>query len=138
VPLSENGFFLEAHMKLRPVDFATEGIFLCGMAHAPKLIDEAIAQGEAAAARAAVVLSHNEIETQGQVSNINPELCQACGVCIEMCPYNAITMDEEKDVAVVNAALCKGCGICASSCRCGAPDVGGFTNAEILAQVEAL
>ena len=138
VPLSEDGFFLEAHMKLRPVDFATDGIFLCGMAHAPKLIDEAIAQGEAAAARAAVVLSHNEIETQGQVSYINPALCRACGVCIEMCPYNAIAMDEEKDVAVVNAALCKGCGICASSCQCGAPDVGGFTNVEILAQVEAL
>ncbi|MBN1899979.1 CoB--CoM heterodisulfide reductase iron-sulfur subunit A family protein, partial [Candidatus Sumerlaeota bacterium] len=137
VPLNEDGFFLEAHMKLRPVDFATEGIFLCGMAHAPKLIDEAIAQGEAAAARASVILSHDEIETQGQVSYINPELCQGCGVCIEMCPYQAIVMDEEKGVAVVNATLCKGCGICASSCRCGAPDVGGFTNTEILAQLAA-
>jgi homotetrameric NADPH-dependent glutamate synthase len=138
VPLNEDGFFLEAHMKLRPVDFATEGIFLCGLAHAPKLIDEAIAQGEAAAARASVILSHDEIETQGQISRIDPSLCQACGACIEMCPYQAIIMDEEKGVAVVNAALCKGCGICASSCRCGAPDVGGFTNVEILAQLTAL
>ena len=138
VPLNEDGFFLEAHMKLRPVDFATDGIFLCGLAHAPKLIDEAIAQGEAAAARASVVLSHDELETQGQVSSINPALCQACGACIEMCPYKAIVMDEEKGVAVVNAVLCKGCGICASSCRCGAPDVGGFTNAEILAQLGVL
>jgi len=138
VPLNEDGFFLEAHMKLRPVDFATEGIFLCGLAHAPKLIDEAIAQGEAAAARASVVLSHDELETMGQISRIDPVLCQGCGTCVEMCPYKAITMDEEKNVAVVNAALCKGCGICASSCRCGAPDVGGFTNEEILAQLGAL
>ncbi|OQB21235.1 MAG: Glutamate synthase (NADPH) small chain [candidate division BRC1 bacterium ADurb.Bin183] len=138
VPLSEDGFFLEAHMKLRPVDFATDGIFLCGLAHAPKLIDEAIAQGEAAAARASVVLSHYEIETQGQVSRINVSLCQACGTCIEMCPYNAIDMDEAKGAAVVNPALCKGCGICASSCRCGAPDIGGFTNAEILAELSVI
>ena len=108
------------------------------MAHAPKLIDEAIAQGEAAAARASVVLSHYEIETQGQVSRINVSLCQACGTCIEMCPYNAIDMDEAKGAAVVNPALCKGCGICASSCRCGAPDIGGFTNAEILAELSVI
>jgi len=137
VPLNEDGFFLEAHMKLRPVDFATEGIFLCGMAHAPKLVDESIAQGEAAAARAAVILSRDELETPGQVSSINPHLCRACGHCIEMCPYKAISMDEEKHVAVVNATLCKGCGICAASCRCGAPDVGGFSNSEILAQIAA-
>ena len=137
VPLTEDGFFLEAHMKLRPVDFATEGIFLCGLAHAPKLIDEAIAQGEAAAARAAVVLSHDEMKTDGQVSRINSELCQGCGTCVEMCPYKAITMDEEKHVAVVNAALCKGCGICSSSCRCGAPDIGGFTHQSIVMQLAA-
>jgi len=137
VPLTEDGFFLEAHMKLRPVDFATEGIFLCGLAHAPKLIDEAIAQGEAAAARAAVVLSRDELETEGQVSRINTALCEGCGTCVEMCPYNAIDLDEEKQVAVVNAALCKGCGICSSSCRCGAADIGGFTHEEIVAQLAA-
>ena len=124
-------------MKLRPVDFATEGIFLCGLAHGPKLIDEAIAQGEAAAARAAVILSQNELETDGQVSKIDVNLCQGCGTCVEMCPYKAITMNLEKQVAEVNAALCKGCGICSSSCRCGAPDIGGFTHEEILAQLAA-
>ena len=138
VPLTEEGFFLEAHMKLRPVDFATDGIFLSGLAHAPKLVDEAIAQGEAAAARAAVVLSHDELETQGQVSKINEHLCRGCGMCVEMCPYSAIELDEEKGKAVVNAALCKGCGICAASCQCGAPDIGGFSDMEILAELEAL
>jgi heterodisulfide reductase subunit A2 len=124
-------------MKLRPVDFATEGIFLCGLAHGPKLIDEAIAQAEAAAARAAVVLSQDELETDGQVSKIDVNLCTGCGTCVEMCPYSAITLDEEQHKAVVNAALCKGCGICSSSCRCGAPDIGGFTHEEIAAQLLA-
>jgi homotetrameric NADPH-dependent glutamate synthase len=137
VPLTSDGFFLEAHMKLRPVDFATEGIFLCGLAHGPKLIDEAIAQAEAAAARAAVILSKDELQTDAQVSRINASLCQGCGTCVEMCPYKAITMNYEKHVAEVNAALCKGCGICSSSCRCGAPDIGGFTFEEIAAQLAA-
>jgi heterodisulfide reductase subunit A len=135
VPLNEDGFFLEAHVKLRPVDFATEGIFVAGTCHAPKFIEETIAQAAAAAGRAAVILSHHELETSGLVSRIDHDLCQACGMCIEICPYKAISLDEEKNVAVVNVALCKGCGLCATSCRCGAPDVGGFTNEEILAQL---
>jgi heterodisulfide reductase subunit A len=138
VPLNEDGYFLEAHVKLRPVDFATEGIFVAGSCHAPKFIEESIAQATAAAARAAVILSHRELETSGLVSRINAGLCQACGLCIEICPYQAISMDEEKGVAVVNAALCKGCGLCATSCRCGAADIGGFTNDEILAQLGVL
>ncbi len=138
VPLDSDGFFMEAHMKLRPVDFATDGIFLCGMAHAPKLLDEAIAQAEAAAARAAVVLSKKFIETEPVVSHIDERRCKACGLCVEMCPYKAIEIDEEKHVAVVNATLCKGCGVCATSCRCGAPNIAGFTNEEIVAQLLAL
>jgi heterodisulfide reductase subunit A-like polyferredoxin len=137
VPLNNDGFFLEAHMKLRPVDFATDGIFLCGMAHAPKLIDEAIAQAEAAAARAGVVLSKNFIETEALVSHIDERKCKGCGLCVEMCAYKAIEIDEEKHVAVVNATLCKGCGVCASSCRSGAPNIAGFTNEEIVAQLLA-
>jgi len=138
VPLNEDGFFLEAHVKLRPVDFATEGVFLAGACHFPKFIDEAVFQAQAAAARAAVILSNRELETSGLVSRIDETLCRACGVCVEMCPYKAIEIDVEKGVAVVNAALCKGCGICAASCRCGAPDIGGFTDREILAQLGAM
>ncbi|MBN1899706.1 CoB--CoM heterodisulfide reductase iron-sulfur subunit A family protein [Candidatus Sumerlaeota bacterium] len=138
VPLNEDGFFLEAHVKLRPVDFATEGIFVAGTCHAPKFIEETIAQAQAAAGRAAGILSHREMETSGLVSRINPNLCRACGLCIDICPYKAISLDEEKNVAVVNIALCKGCGLCAASCRGGAPDLGGFTDSEITAQLGAL
>jgi len=138
VPLDSDGFFLEAHMKLRPVDFSTDGIYLCGLAHGPKLIPESIAQAEAAAGRAAVLLSREYLETEALVSYIDARKCEACGLCIELCPYGAIEKNEELGAAEVNPAVCKGCGVCASSCRSGAPDVGGFTDAGILAQIKAL
>jgi len=134
VPINEDGFFVEAHVKLRPVDFATDGIFMCGLAHSPKPLDEAIAQAQAAAARAAIILCSTGVKTGGVVAEVNPSLCTGCGVCVEVCPYKAITLNE-KHKAVINEVLCKGCGNCASSCRSGAPSLRGFTDAGILAQV---
>ncbi len=138
VPLNEDGFFLEAHVKLRPVDFATDGVFVCGLAHYPKDTTESIAQARAAAGRAGTVLSKKEIEGEGKVSAIREEYCSGCGACVEVCAYNAIELDEVKGVAVVNEALCKGCGACAATCRASAIDLKGFRNEMILSALSAL
>ncbi|NLJ60186.1 MAG: 4Fe-4S binding protein, partial [Firmicutes bacterium] len=132
------GFFLEAHMKLRPVDFATEGVFVAGLAHSPKTLDETIAQAHAAAGRACTVLSQGVIMAEGIKSEVLKTRCIGCGLCVEVCQYNAIELDDKDDLAVVNSALCKGCGLCASTCRCGAITLKGFTEEEILAEVDAL
>ena len=144
VPLNEDGFFLEAHMKLRPVDFATEGIFLAGLAHSPKSIEESISQANAAVARALTYLSKKELETIGIISEVNERTCIGCGLCESLCPYKAIeiltkrTIIGEKQVAQINKALCKGCGACTASCRSGSIDLKGFTNAEVVAQIAEL
>jgi heterodisulfide reductase subunit A len=95
VPRTADGFFLEAHMKLRPVDFATEGVFLCGMAHSPKYVDESIAQACAAAARATTILSRDKLEMEGIVANVNEDLCSGCRVCEYLCPYGAVEMKDK-------------------------------------------
>ena len=139
VPMIKEGFFLEAHMKLRPADFATEGIFLCGMAHSPKFIDESIAQACAAAARATTVLSKKKIEMEGIIANVDEDLCSGCKVCESLCPYGAIEMQEKGAKLKAHAieALCKGCGVCGTACPTKAISMGHFTNDEILAQVKA-
>jgi len=139
VPLTKDKFFLEAHMKLRPVDFATDGVFLCGMAHSPKFIDESISQACAAAARAATVLSKSALEMEGSIASVNEELCSGCKICESVCAYNAVEMEQknEKPVAKVLEALCKGCGVCGSSCPTKAITLGHFTNEQIMAQVKA-
>ena len=138
VPLDEDGFFLEAHVKLRPVDFATDGVFVCGMAHYPKDVSEAIAQAKAAAGRAATVLSKDAFETEGKVAAVRTDRCSGCGTCVEVCAYRAIDLDPETGRAVVNEALCKGCGVCAASCLAAAIDLKGFANEQILAMLEAV
>jgi len=144
IPLHEDGFFLEAHMKLRPVDFATEGVYLCGLAHGPKFIDEAIAQAEATVARALLILNKDYIETEGKIARVNERTCVGCGFCAEVCPYQAIELKEKnvlgykKTVAQVNEALCKGCGNCASSCRSNSIDLDGFANVELVSAFEEL
>jgi heterodisulfide reductase subunit A len=138
VPLDESGFFLEAHMKLRPVDFATEGVFLAGLAHAPKTIDETIAQAHAAAARACAVLASGTVTGEGMKAEVTKARCAGCGLCVEACQYKATEIDPKDNVARVNAALCKGCGVCAATCRCGAVTLKGFTEEELLAEVRAL
>jgi len=135
VPMDGDGWFLEAHQKLRPVDFANDGVFLCGMAHYPKPIDESIAQAQAAASRALTVLSMDTIQVGGIVSIIDPELCSGCLACVQVCPYNAISFNEEKKAAEVNEALCKGCGACAATCPSEAAVLMGFNNTEIYAQI---
>ena len=137
MPLNEDDFLLEAHVKLRPVDFATEGVFMCGLAHSPKFIDESIAQAKAAASRAGTILSKDVIEVGGLVSFVNKNKCSGCGVCQLICPFQAIEIDDEEKVAVINEALCKGCGACVSSCICGAINIKGFSNTQILAAIDA-
>ncbi len=140
VPLNDEGFFLEAHVKLRPVDFATEGVFVAGLAHSPKCIDEAISQAEAAAARAATIIAHNTYYAEAAVSHVNDDLCAGCGICSMLCPYEAIEIVSENDrrKSKVNEALCKGCGTCASACPSGAIDQYGFTRDQIIAMIDAL
>ena len=115
VPLNNDGFYVEAHMKLRPVDFATEGIFLCGLAHSPKFLDENISQAKAAASRAATVLSKTHLEIGAQVSVVDQDKCISCMTCVKSCPYNApfCNYDNKAEIA---GAKCMGCGICASEC----------------------
>jgi heterodisulfide reductase subunit A len=139
VPLTKDGFFLEAHMKLRPVDFATDGVFLCGMAHSPKYIEESIAQACAAAARATTILSKRTLEMEGIIANISEDLCSGCRICEYLCPYGAVEMKDKdgKITAHVIEALCKGCGACGTACPTKAITMGHFTTEEILAQVKA-
>ncbi len=138
VPTNQDGFFLEAHVKLRPVDFATDGVFMCGMAHAPKLSEEAITQANAAVSRACTILTKDFIEAEGKTAFVNKERCSACGLCETNCPFGAIAVDPVEGCAVVNAVLCKGCGVCTASCRMNAVDLNGFNNEEVLAQIAAL
>jgi len=137
VPLTSDGFFLEAHVKLRPVDFATDGVFLAGLAHYPKTIAESLTQACAAAARAESVLSKPEVVTEGVVAFVDESMCAGCRQCVAVCSYEAISFDEEKGVAVVNRSLCKGCGACAAACTSGANRLLGFKPEQIYAQIMA-
>ena len=140
LPLTEDGFFLEAHMKLRPVDFATDGIFLCGLAHSPKSIDESIAQASATAARASTILSKTQIQLEAGISHVVEENCDGCAYCIDPCPYEAITLIEYmKDGAVkktvdADPAKCRGCGVCQATC----PKLGIFVRNFRLDQISAM
>ncbi|MGD8369256.1 MAG: FAD-dependent oxidoreductase, partial [Desulfobacterales bacterium] len=135
VPVDADGWLLEAHQKLRPVDVATDGVFLCGMAHYPKPVDESIAQAMAAAARAVACLSAEGISVGGVVSVIDERDCTGCGACLAVCPYGAITLHDERRTAEINPALCKGCGACAAACPSEAPVLMGFTHAQLYAQI---
>jgi len=134
VPIDNDGFFQEAHAKLRPVEFPTDGIFVCGLAHGPKPVDESITQAKAAAAKAVNVLSAPITKIGGVVAGVDESLCTGCSLCVQVCPFEAIKLGAD-DKAVVNEALCKGCGLCSASCRSDAPLLKGFDNNTILAQI---
>jgi len=136
VPLGADGFFFEAHVKLRPVDFATEGIFICGTAHSPKTIAESIAQAYAAASRAGIPMALKRVRTEAITAFVNEELCTGCGTCVKLCPYNAIQKDEY-GIARVNDVLCKGCGVCAASCPEKAINMRHFSDKQVLAEATA-
>jgi heterodisulfide reductase subunit A len=137
VPLSKDGFFLEAHAKLRPVDFATDGIFLCGLAQSAKFTDENISQAMAAAARALTVLTKDEIESEGVVSWVNEDLCVGCRTCESICPFGAIEVYPDTKKSKVSEPLCKGCGTCAAGCPERAITLKHFSRDQIVAQVTA-
>ena len=138
VPVNADGFFMEAHVKLRPVDCATDGVFICGLARAPKPIDESISQAQAAAARAITLLAKGKIRVSGNVAQVNPLYCAGCGVCVDICPFGAPSLAKEgrfEGRADVNPVLCKGCGLCVASCRCGAITLKGFGTDQIMAVI---
>jgi homotetrameric NADPH-dependent glutamate synthase len=134
---TRDNFYLEAHMKLRPVDSATEGIFFCGMAHLPKLIEETVSQSAAAAARAITILSKEKLQAEGVVATVIPELCAACLTCVRTCPFGVPFINEE-GVAEINPALCQGCGCCASECPGKAIELQNYRDTQIIAKCEGL
>ena len=143
VPLNSDGFFLEAHMKLRPVDFMTDGVFLCGLAHSPKTVEESILQAQAAAARAGTILARDSIELEANISHVVDEKCDGCAYCVDTCPYKSITLLEYmwqgavKKIVQTNESTCKGCGCCQATCPKDGVLIRGFTLEQIRAQIEA-
>ncbi len=137
--LTSDGFYLEAHPKLQPVDAATRGVFYAGCAEGPKDIKESVTQASAAAVRAIRLMHKGEITTEPITSEIIEENCNACGKCAQVCPYNAITVEvKSKKPAVVNSAACAGCGTCGAECRFDAITMNHFTDAQILDQVDSM
>lgn len=140
VPISKDGFYFEAHQKLRPVDFATEGVYVAGAAHWPKFMDECIAQASGAASRMLTVISKDKLISEGITAVSNPDRCDGCGVCVGCCDYNAISLVEQPNggyKSFVNPGLCKGCGCCVASCPAGAMEQRGFRSKQIIAEIDA-
>jgi heterodisulfide reductase subunit A len=140
VPVTADKFFLEAHVKLRPVELPVDGVFVSGLAHSPKPVNEIIVQAQAASAKAAIPLVKGYVSVDPIVSNIDKETCIACRLCVSLCPYQAIQMvkdENNKPKAETNVASCKACGICASHCPTFAISMGGFTNEQIISQITA-
>jgi heterodisulfide reductase subunit A len=139
VPLDPDGFFQEAHVKLRPVEFAADGVYLCGIAHYPKFISEAINQAYGAAGRVLTLLSHDIVVASGSICEVNEKKCMGCGACISACAYGAIEFRETRQgkKAAVNPVLCKGDGLCNATCPTGAIRLKHFTDEEIIAEIDA-
>ena len=139
VPVTADKFFLEAHVKLQPVDLPVDGTYVCGLAHSPRSMDETIAQAQAAAGRACHPLARGSITPAPIVSKVDPALCIGCGACEAFCPYKAIVIVKEEKTrkAMTLTASCKGCGVCAARCPTMAIDMGRFTLDGIMAQIKA-
>ena len=141
VPRGADGFFMERHAKLGPVETTSEGVFLAGCVSGPKDIADSLAQGSAAAAKAAAIISHDTVELEPTTCVVQAELCRGCSICVDMCEYHAPTLKETRDglkVAEINQALCKGCGTCASWCPTGAMVALHFTDEQINSMIDAL
>ncbi len=138
VPRNAEGFLNEAHAKLRPVDLPSDGIFLAGLAHYPKPIDESIAQAKAAAGRAATFLAKDQVEVGGIVAVVDQDKCAVCLTCVRTCPFNVPVIDYTVDAAYIDPAKCQGCGVCASECPAKAITLKNFTDSQIIAQETAL
>jgi heterodisulfide reductase subunit A len=141
VAMNDDGFFVEKHAKLGPSEFATDGVFLCGMAHYPKPIDESVAQALAASSRAVTLLAREKVHVSGTIAEVSPVFCSSCGVCIDICPYSASSFVEEGPFAGragINPVLCKGCGLCVASCRSGAINLKGFGTDQIMAMIDQI
>ncbi|MDP2659612.1 MAG: 4Fe-4S binding protein, partial [Dehalococcoidia bacterium] len=137
VPLSREGFLLEAHIKLRPVDFSSEGIFLCGMAQYPKTIDESISQASAAAARATTILAKKQMLVGGVVAKVETDKCAACLTCVRVCPFQ-VPFITKAGVAQIEAAMCQGCGVCAAECPAKAIQLLNYRDEQVMAKTDAL
>ena len=143
IPTDAAGFFMESHAKIKPLDFQTSGIYLCGAAHYPKNLADSIAQAEGAASRASIPILQEKMKGEGIVSEVNEDLCRGCGICESVCAYSAIAMephpnDVKRMVAVVNKALCKGCGACAGACLSSAIEQKGYKSKQINEMIAAL
>ena len=139
VPANPDGFFQEAHVKLRPVDFGADGVFMCGANHYPKHLTEAVSQAYGAAGRAVTLLSHDTVTASGSVCEVEESACIACGACLDACTYDAVfwTGKKANQKAAVNPALCKGDGVCCSFCPTDAIRLRHFTNEEVFNQIDA-
>jgi heterodisulfide reductase subunit A len=135
---SPDGFFLEAHPKLRPIDTTTDGVFLAGTCQGPKDIADTVAQAKAAASSVLIPLSRGRVKVESIVSVVNQEICSGCGICEGLCAYGALSLHPWRGVMTVNEVLCKGCGACAAACPSGAITLSHFTHDQILAQLETL
>ena len=135
---STDGFFLEKHPKLDPVATTTDGVFIVGCCQGPKDIPDTVAQASAAAARVLAMISKGKVEVEAAIATIDEELCSGCRICSFLCPYNAISFDEEKEVSKVNEALCKGCGTCVAACPSKAMTGNHFTTEQIVAEIEGV
>jgi heterodisulfide reductase subunit A-like polyferredoxin len=140
-----DGWLMEAHVKLRPVDFATEGLYMAGSAHYPKLLDETITQAQAAAARAAIILSQDALQVGGVVAQVDPVACVGCLTCVRCCPFDVpqVKLDltgvgQIAGAAYIEPAQCQGCGICAAECPARAIQLMHYRDTQVEAKVGAL
>lgn len=140
VTLSVDGFFKEAHVKLRPVEFSTDGVYLCGMAHYPKFIQETLNQAYGAAGRALTLLSNDIVVASGSVCEVDEKRCMGCGACVDVCAYGALSLSDTKQgkKVVVNPVLCKGDGLCNAKCPTGAIQLKHYTDEELIAEIDAM
>jgi heterodisulfide reductase subunit A-like polyferredoxin len=137
VSRNQDGYFMEAHVKLRPVDMASEGIFVCGTAHGPKLISESVSQAMAAASRAATFLSQAEITLSVVTAKVDQERCASCLICVRSCPYDVPRINKD-GVSEIDPALCRGCGICAAECPAKVIELNWYEDDQVMSKLDAL